>query len=137
MGSILQPFFDALNTRDPRVRVLPHFAVDETMLGPDGVSLLDPHSTTYVTFLAGQIADLIAYFESRHHRANGDVTIDDRPVFHLDRTQMTPPLLHWGTPNTSGFNNNSTHSTPNTTDPPAKPQSGVCILVYFTNLYAL
>ncbi len=39
------------------------------MLGPDSVTLLEPHALTY----AGQIADLIAYFEARVHRVPGEL----------------------------------------------------------------
>ncbi len=94
---------------------MPPFPVEESMLGPDGVTFLEPHATAYATFLATQIADLVAYFESRHHRTRGEVNLEEqRPP--LDVTQVgSPPQLHWGTPNSSGaswHNNDSTHSTP-------------------------
>jgi hypothetical protein len=114
-----------MNTRDPRVRVLPHFQVDETMLGPDGLTFVEPHGTSYATFLAGQIADLIAYFDARRHRSQGEVNLEERNP--LETTHFgTPPLLHWGTPNTSGgsWNNNSLHSTP-AHGGTGKPMSGV------------
>jgi hypothetical protein len=115
-----------MNTRDPRVRVMPHYAIEESWLSPDGLTLLEPHSSTYVTFLANQIADLICYFESRHHRTRGEVSFNDD---HLNQTQMTPPLLNWGTPNTSG-NWGSQHSTPRHEDDPTKPKSGVSLLFW-------
>ncbi len=122
-----QPFLDAMNTRDPRVRVLPQFNVVESMLGTDGTFMVEPHATSYATFLAGQIADLIAYFESRQHRSRGEVSLEERPT--LNATQLgSPPLLNWGTPNTSGvsWTNNSTHSTP-MRNGVEKPMSGVKI----------
>ncbi len=127
MFFLLKPFFHALDTRDTRVRVLPNLAIDESMLDADGETLLEPHSTSYVSFLATQIADLIAFFESRHHRSRGEVTIGDDN--HLNRTQMTPPPLNWGTPNTSGTWN-SNHSTPRDNDAPEKPKSGVSIILH-------
>ncbi len=126
-----QPFFHALNSQDPRIRVLPHYAVDESMLSPDGVTLLEPHATTYMTFLAHQIADLIGFFESRHHRTRWDVIITEDP--NLNRTQMTPPPLTWGTPNTSGTWN-SHHSTPRNSDEPEKPRYGVRLTMISTNI---
>jgi hypothetical protein len=114
-----------MNTRDPRVRVMPHFHVDEGMLGPEGTTLVEPHATGYATFLASQIADLIAYFESRQHRARGEVNLEERGP--LNTTLVgSPPLLHWGTPNTTGasWNNNSIHSTP-AKDGTGRPLSGV------------
>jgi len=68
------------------------------MLGSDGVSLIDP--TPYLVFLAQQISDLIAFFESRHRRTTGEVTLDGPAIL---TTQQTPPPLNWGTPNTSGI----------------------------------
>jgi hypothetical protein len=114
-----------MNTRDPRVRVMPHFPVEESMFGPDGTGLLEPHATTYATFLAGQIGDLVAYFEALHHRSRGEVNLEGQSA--LNTTQISsPPHLGWGTPNGSGvsWNNNSIHSTPLRpgTD---KPMSGV------------
>ncbi len=103
---------------------MPPFHVEEAMLGPDGVTFLEPHATNYATFLASQIADLIAYFESRHHRTRGEVNLED-PRNPLDVTQIgSPPHLNWGTPNSSGvsWNNNSVHSTPVQA---GKPLSGV------------
>ncbi len=111
-----------MDTKDVRVRVMPHFPIEPTMLGPDGVTLLEPHSTAYVSFLASQIADLIGYFESRHHRTRGEVDLTgDNQGLDVSAIQ-SPPFLNWGTPNTSGLNNNSVHSTPKTV---SKPPSGV------------
>jgi hypothetical protein len=119
----------AMDTKDVRVRVMPHYSIDPAMLGPDGVTLMEPHGTSYSVFLASQIADLIAYFESRHHRTRGEVDLTgDNPN---NVTQYTsPPYLNWGTPIASGgsFNNNTLHSTPNSA---AKPPSGVCALLLY------
>ena len=118
------------------------------MLNADGVTFVDP--VPFVVFLAQQVADLIAYFESRHHRTTGEVVLDGPTI---QNTQCTPPPLNWGTPSTSGIlisvsftflcpncflmlflgtmvtrnwaddsNNNSNHSTPKD---PSRPASGV------------
>ena len=56
------------------------------MLNPDGVTLVDP--VPYVVFLAKQIADLIAFFKSRHHRTTGEVVLDGPAI---QAAQQTPP----------------------------------------------
>ena len=97
------------------------------MLGPDGV-LVEPHSVSFVTFLATQIADLIAYFESRHRRTTGEVNLADlEPGTATVNLNLTPPLLNWGTPGTSGAVNSSWGTSTPTSTPraPPKPQSGV------------
>ncbi len=67
------------------------------MLRADNVTyLLEPHLTEYVTFLATHIADLVAYFDARQSRSNGEVTMDEDG-------EVCPPL-NWGTPNSSGLN---------------------------------
>jgi hypothetical protein len=84
------------------------------MLAGDSITLLEPHSVSYATFLASQIGDLIAYFDARRHRGAGEVTIDETH----DENDVT---INWGTPG-----NESTHSTPK--HPPQgsdKPRSGV------------
>ncbi len=95
------------------------YPILEDMLGPDGLSLVEPHATPYTTFLACQIADLISYFEAREHRVRGVVTVPDNPAF--DRSHLSPP--HWGTPNTTGASWADEHSTPRVTS--ERPQSGV------------
>ena len=114
----------AMDTRDVRCRVMPHYPIDQAMLAPDGQTLLEPHATSYVGFLATHIADLIAYFESRHHRTRGEVNLVDDGQAASTSINATPPRF-WGTPNTSrvSWNNNTLHSTPH--DGPSKPQSGV------------
>ncbi len=125
----------AMDTKDVRVRVLPHYSIDPSMLGPDGVTLMEPHGTAYSAFLASQITDLIAYFESRHHHTRGEVDLTSENPGNV--TQVTsPPYLNWGTPNSSGASwHNSHHSTPNSA---AKPPSGISLstcrnLNYFSN----
>ncbi len=107
------------------------YAITEDMLSPDGSSLVEPHATPYTTFLACQIADLIAYFEAREHRVRGEVTVPDNPVF--DRSHISPP--HWGTPNTSGASWAEEHSTPR--QPQEKPQSGVLVERFLLYLYPM
>jgi hypothetical protein len=69
---------------------MPYYAIEESMLGPDNVTLLEPHQTAYVTFLAIHLADLIAYFEARQSRANGSVSIDDgHPPLYLCGEHLT------------------------------------------------
>lgn len=77
-------------------KIIPFYPIDEMMLAPDGLTLPIP----YVIYLAKQIADLIAFFESRQRRTTGEVPLDgpSAPVNPL----QTPPVLNWGTPNTSG-----------------------------------
>jgi hypothetical protein len=110
----------AMDTKDVRVRVLPHYSIDQSMLGPDGVTLLEPHGTTYSAFLASQIADMIAYFESRTHRTRGEVDLTTENPGNVSQF-TSPPQLNWGTPNSSSasWRNTSHHSTP------SKPPSGV------------
>jgi hypothetical protein len=100
-----------------------NYPILEDMLSPDGMSLVEPHATPYVTFLACQIADLIAYFDAREHRVRGVVTIPDNPVF--DRSHLSPPPLNWGTPITMGASWDGDHSTPCVTQ--ERPKSGVIL----------
>jgi hypothetical protein len=84
------------------------------MLAADSVSLVEPHSVSYVTFLATQLGDLIAYFDARRHRTAGEVTIDETQ-------EDNNASINWGTPG-----NESTHSTPkHPSKDPSKPRSGV------------
>jgi hypothetical protein len=120
-----------MDTKDVRVHVMPHYSINPSMLCPDGVTLMEPHGTSYSAFLASQIADLIAYFESRHHRTRGEVDLTTENPANV--TQYTsPPYLHWGTPNTSGplwDNNNSQHSTPHSAAKPGKwSKNSSCVL---------
>jgi hypothetical protein len=93
---------------------MPYYAVEESMIGPDNVTLIEPHQTAYVTFLATHVADLVAYFDARQSRANGSVSIDE------DR-----PPLNWGTPNNSGMNNSWQDPNLNHSTPKPRPLSGV------------
>ena len=87
-----------MDTKDPHVRVMPYYPINEMMLAADGLTLIDP--IPYVIYLAKQIADLIAFFESRQRRSTGEVRLDgpSAPVNPL----QNPPVLNWRTPNTSG-----------------------------------
>jgi hypothetical protein len=110
------------------------YAITEDMLSSDGLTLVEPHATPYVTFLACQISDLIAYFEARDHRVRGDVTVPDNPTF--DRSHLSPPPLNWGTPNTSGVSwaeDNPTPRHPGSAQ--ERPQSGVKSIDLLLRLY--
>jgi len=119
----LKPFINSLDTNDNRVRVMPHYHVEPLMLGPDGVVLVEPFSSAYATFLATQISDIMAYFESRQKRVTGEVTITDVP-------ETPPPVGAWGTPGSTSWGATSTPAggLPDATlQENNRPRSGVII----------
>ncbi len=94
--------------------MLPYFPIESSMLAADAVTLVEPHSVSYVTFLASQIGDLIAYFDARRHRTTGEVTIDETQ-------EDNNGTVNWGTPG-----DESSHSTPkHPRSDSNKPKSGV------------
>jgi hypothetical protein len=148
-----KPFLQALDKNELKIRVLPHFPLEPAMLGTDGSSLNDEASAAFMTFLATQISDLIAYFASRNLRSTGMVDLtgvdensNEHPIGASTQQIATGHIPHPGalaplkTPTTvprldmsSGSDSHmfepwvfpETYSTP-VMDPPARPPvSGV------------
>jgi hypothetical protein len=98
--------------------VLPYFAVEATMVGPDGIVLVEPHRSSYASFLASQISSLLAFFEARDARTRGEVTVnDDEDTF---QPPPTPPNLGWHTPSSTNRGSSGQKSTDE-----SGPRSGV------------
>ncbi len=114
------------------------------MLGSDGSSLNDEASAAFMTFLASQISDLIAYFASRNLRSTGMVDLtgvnensNEQPL----GAQLKTPTVMLRLDMSSGSDSHmfepwafpETYSTP-VMDPPARPPvSGVRF--FFENLF--
>jgi hypothetical protein len=137
--SSFQPFLGAFDRNELKIRVLPHFPMDAKMLRVDGESLNSETTVNFLSFLASQISDLVAYFTSRDERSRGQVTLDENsnegtgpPGIPSDPNGAPPAPPGDGqvTPAGSGsgsfgpWNFPEWYSTPNA-DRPVPPVSGV------------
>jgi hypothetical protein len=108
-----------MDSADPRIRVLPHFALESSMLRADGVSLHSPAKVAFRTFLAQNVPDVVAFFEARDKRTTGLVTIDENSNPELPRVP-TPPAPPINTQNTR-----DSWTLPEDYKTPQEPRSGV------------
>jgi hypothetical protein len=121
-----------------KIRVMPHFPVEPSMLNTDGSTLNDATMATYMTFLADQISDLIAYFTSRNIRSTGMVDLTGLDEDSNDPTQPLTQQMAMGniplqaplkTPPMPQLNLSMASSSSQVMDPPARPPvSGVGVL---------
>jgi hypothetical protein len=72
------------------------------MVGPDGITLIEPHRSQYASFLVAQISSLLTFFETRDARTRGEHTVnDDEDTF---QPPPTPPSVGWHTPSSNNRN---------------------------------
>lgn len=125
---LFQPFLNSLDKGQIKMRVMPHFPMESTMLRVDGVSMTTAATASFLTFLASQISDLVSYFVSRNERSQGEVVLDENsnepPLPVQLQVQSTPPPPPMGTPGSFGSWNFPDYTTP-LADPPVPPVSGV------------
>lgn len=131
-----------------KVRVLPHFPAEASMLRVDGVSLNTATTAAYLTFLATSVSDLVAYFTSRDARSTGEIHLDENsnenahtgnapgpsaqatqvpatPANNQGRTGSQSQMTPAGSQGSFRSWNFPDYSTPIASDPPVPPVSGV------------
>ncbi len=125
----VQVLLKAMESSNPRIRVLPHYSMDPGMLGKDGVSMSPASSEKFLKFLADQLLDILGYFEMRDTPV--EINLDE----NSNEARQTPsgskdPRLQ--TPLSGGFNStlglSDSYSTPGEPRVAVVPRSGVSAL---------
>ena len=116
---------------DPRVRVLPHFAMDTGMLSSNGTTMTSATSGNFQTFLLDQILDSLAYFEMR--RVPIEIRLDENSNEAVSKLPTTPGAFD------SSLGWSELYSTPGTSassQDPGVPRSGVSFVCRFTLFFS-
>ncbi len=129
----VQVHLKAMESSNPRIRVLPHFSMDPGMLGKDGVSMSPASGEKFLQFLADQLLDVLGYFEMRDTpvEINLDENSNEATSTEARQTPSGPKDPRLQTPLSGGFNStlglSDSYSTPGEPRAAVVPRSGVSV----------
>ena len=116
-----------MESSNPRVRVLPHFAMTSEMLSKDGFSMTASTIEKYRAFLADQFMDALGFFEMRQIPVTVDLDENSNEGGSKLPATSTPGASADPQTPASGFNSTLGLSESYATPGGSAPKSGVSL----------